>query len=393
MFCGAGYLWVWTHSLRGDPELYAGVLSVPLILSKVEIGGDASSMNVMKKASLAILRDDAAPHAQAPHGGVRIVISGGILSGSASQQSRRCPEWTLLEVGAASSGPWAKFVAAGTLKRARCGHSASYIPPRLAGATHPQGCVVMFGGEAVSGWWESAELLSLDTLTSELVELTQPSGSGSCESGIACRAGHSAVLLESSSSPQDEDAQIFLCGGSQAGKPQRNLSEDSVLQQQVHPGQRLLTSHWLRGLQAGPLRLEPIDEQPPFNASDRLLATCRLLETSTVLILVAEQASIAAYTFRQGQFRKVQCVPPAVDAFRCQGQACCSHPDGTVLFYDGEGMWAAHAGSKPAFFLEAQRELSFLTKMRRRAQRLRKEASSSSDDGEPHPVVLDGAAV
>ncbi|CAK0880528.1 unnamed protein product [Prorocentrum cordatum] len=72
-----------------------------------------------------------------------------------------------------------------------------------------------------------------------------------------------------------------------------------------------------------------------------------------------------------------------------RGCGACALPDGTVLLYGGraladgrvfDDMWAVHTGAKTDFFLQVQREISFLGKMRRRVDRLRQQDTSSSSD-------------
>jgi len=342
LFCYGGYIFVfggWGHGPEHD--LHAGPIAVPLRLSEVQIEnpGDMPEIYEMKVTPLV---DGAEERPAAGRGRLRVVVTGGYLHGGYHGESKY---YGVLEVAMEGDAPpTARWVKTGQMTP-RSNHSATFVPPRLAGAQFPAGYLLVFGGNVNGCCVDSLELLDLETYA-----WTPVIAEGE---GPRPRNSHTATLVEGAllnPSLKQQPGILILGGGNgddSNGGPPRGGTDFS-------------SAYWLHGLEnASSLRFS----QASAGANGRGHTACLMAGTGTVLAFGGGRPptrAMAAYLEGQPQPLQESAAAGQAPSARAFGGGC-GLPDGTVLVYGGwhprggtfGDFWAAHAGATPTkFFAE-----------------------------------------
>eukprot|EP00928_Gymnodinium_smaydae_P044427 TRINITY_DN29636_c0_g1_i1.p1 TRINITY_DN29636_c0_g1~~TRINITY_DN29636_c0_g1_i1.p1 ORF type:complete len:496 (+),score=20.28 TRINITY_DN29636_c0_g1_i1:42-1529(+) len=360
VFCIGRYLFVLGEGglTSGEYDLHCGLLSMPLVLRKVSVAGKAPPATC--KSAVTLLVDDAHQEsevASAEEGG-RVIVTGGLHNGRASD----C--FGILSISITSFGSVsAEWCIVGQLLSPRIDHSATFVPGRIAGSSYPHGYVLLIGGR---GMHTSGCMELLDLGKYECHNL-----SWAVSDPCIARCDHSATLMHDPLL----GSSILLAGGNM------NSTNKAAL---------------LFGLCGA--QFEWKDLTSSFTASFEShkfgIVACRLAGTNSVLFPFGGQQHAA---FVNGRLRSVEVLGASCPESRFYN-GCCALPDGTVLIFGGiardserpfADIWVAHTGRKTSFFLEVQREQSFLTKMQRRVSDGRQIADSSEEE---YPEVVQGSS-
>jgi len=246
----------------------------------------------------------------------------------------------------------------------RASHTSTYVPPSIAGSSYPRGYLLLVGGMQLGHATSDVELLDLETLAWQNISPVVLDASPSK------RACHSATLLHR----HGRHAAIMIVGGAACGRG--GSSQD------------LRDAFWLDGLKNADLFWTvACSAHIPcagIRCTDRGHVACRISGTNSMLLLCGGRTGTA---FVDGCPRAVNVVGQTVPEIRLYSGAC-GLQDGTVLMYGGQGsddcvfddVWVAHTGYKTEFFLQVQRELSFLGKMQRRVMGGQQIGDSSEED-------------
>jgi len=335
VFCRRDHLFVYGGWGRGPvQDLHAGRLTVPLTLEEVPIQSDRPPPSVSYEAGFCVLEDDLLEEPQEINTPFRVAVFGGYLFGGYHGES--C-NYGILEIRVqAGSAPKAKWVHVDRFD-ALASHTATFVPPRLAGTSYPEGYVLVFGGNRRGVVTNSVAVLDLDTL---VWQSRTPSGTAPCG-----RNSHRSTLVERS----PHGPAILVAGGGTGddsnGGPPRG-------------GHDLRDSFWLCGLEDARLHWELKDDAVP--GAGRGHVACRISSTDTVFLfgggLFPHQHCSALSDGRSAWVDTAHC--GTLPEGRGFGGGCCL-PDGTVLIYGGwhrrggtyRDFWAANVGeSKTSFF-------------------------------------------
>ena len=225
---------------------------------------------------------------------------------------------------------------------ARSNHTATYVPPRIAGSTFPSGYVIAFGGNSNGSPCNTLDLLDLSTFS--WIENLNCQG----DSPPAARNSHSATLLRC-----DAGEGILIVGGGSGGgengAPPRGGSDFS------DPD---VGAYWLVGLDgSSPFRWKR--HHLTAEVPGRGHVAAKLSGTDTVVLVsggrLPRPQSVALASSHQTQLE--QRGQPAPRAFG----GGCPLPNGMILVYGGwhprggtySSFWAAcvdEVGSKTEFF-------------------------------------------
>lgn len=337
LFCYGGHIFAfggWGHGPEND--LHAGPIAVPLVLSRVRIE-NSSAMPELYEMKVTPLVDDIEGPSVGGH--VRVVVTGGYLHGGYHTESGH---FGVLEVFMeASEAPSAKWIKTGRMTP-RSNHSATFVPPRLAGAQFPDGYLLVFGGNTNGRCDDSLAILDLQSFewTEVFAEGERPGP----------RNSHTATLVEGvhrNPSVKQRPGILILGGGngdSTNGGPPRG-------------GEDFSTAYWLHGLEnASGLRFT----EASAGANGRGHTACLMAGTGTVLAFGGGRPptrDMAAYLEGKPQPLENRATAGNTPSARAFGGGC-GLPDGTVLVYGGwhprggtfGDFWAAHAGAAQTKF-------------------------------------------
>jgi len=315
-----GHLFVfggWGHGPMCD--LHGGKLEAPLVLRSIPMGGEGRP-RATYEAKVTVLEDFAGIGTQDSSGPVKVIVTGGYLMGGYHGESDR---YSVFQIEFSDDGPQATWLRSGTML-ARSNHTATFVPPRLAGDSYPEGYLLVFGGNTMGRATNDIDVLDLQTFTWErsvtvLGETPDP------------RNSHSATLVRT----QSHGEAILVVGGGDGadrnGGPPRG-------------GGDLGDSFWLMNLRgATSLRwVSSTGSIAPPAVPGRGHVACRLAGTDSVVTVGGgrpPQSQIACFV--QGAPHTVARLGLSGPSSRAFGGGCCL-VDGTVILYGG---WHPRGGT------------------------------------------------
>jgi len=277
-----------------------------------------------------------------------VAVTGGYLYGGYGQE---CSRFGVFEIRFPADGPpKAAWVKVGDMLESRSNHSATFVPPRIAGPAYPKGYLLAFGGNSRGRVNASVDILDLEgfTWTREYIasvdEAARP----------LARNSHSATLLPHGG-PSCGPAILVVGGGNGDGTnggPPRG-------------GRDVRDGWWLTGLQQDEqlqwTRAAEWSDQPTsIGHAGRGHVACRLGRTGTVLAFSGgKPPDPHCVAFIDGRPRAVTLASGSSSPMARAFGGGCSLPDGTVLIYGGwhlngrtfSDVWAGYAGDKATDFV------------------------------------------
>jgi hypothetical protein len=270
---------------------------------------------------------------------LRVVVTGGYLRGGYYSESSQFGVLEIVfEEGKTPSAKWIKI----GVMTPRSNHSATFVPPRLAGTQFPEGYLLVFGGNVNGRATDSLEVLDLRTY-----KWTPVHAEGEAPGP---RNSHTATLVEGAlrNLSLQQSPRILILGGGNGdgtnGGPPRG-------------GQDFSSAYWLHGLEG----VEGLQfARASEGANGRGHTACLMAGTGTVLAFGGGRPptkDMAAYLEGRPQPLENCAAASSSPQPRAFGGGC-GLPDGTVLVYGGwhprggtfGDFWAAHAGASPTKF-------------------------------------------
>lgn len=282
-----------------DFDLRGGPIAVPLRLQEIDIRGQAPPSSYC--CSVTLLDDGRRDR-------LRVLVFGGYLFNGYSRESHG---FGVFEVRIGEEGCIeAKWEKVGHLSRLS-NHSATFIPPALAGATYPEGYVLVAGGLHDSREIASVGVLDLQTFS------WNPSVGVHGGDTLTSRHSHTATLLRR----KDGTHGVFLMGGA-TGKLE---GENPTVS-----GQDLPSAGWIVGLEDADLRW--VDRFRDNLVPGRGHVACRLPGTNTVLAVGggSRPGSRQAVAFQEGRQPRAA----SQSMVRIMGGGC-AFADGLLLVHGG----------------------------------------------------------
>lgn len=342
MFSRRGHVFVmggWGHGPGTD--LHAGRLDeLPLTLNEVLVSGGGPPPTY--ETGITVLEEDE-PAGDPRIGGepFQVAYTGGYMYGGYQHESER---FGILEVSFPEGGPRGRWVCTGEMT-ARSNHSATYVPPRLAGPRFPKGYLVTVGGNRSGFVSDDVEILDLETNTWSVPYIAGDAH----EARPGPRNTHSATLVG--------DRILVVAGG----------TGDGTNSGPPRGGREVSDAWWLEGLEDGLLRWARAADW----ASERAMAgrvgrghrAFRVGRTGTVLTFSGGlPPGSSALAFVDGKPRPVVMNaaegPQSRPSARALGGGCVL-ADGTLVIYGGwlprgptfNDMWAASVGDQETPFV------------------------------------------
>lgn len=315
-----GHLFVfggWGHGPMSD--LHGGKIEAPLVLRSLPMGGE-DRPRATYEAKVTVLEYSAGIGTQDSPGPVKVIVTGGYLMGGYHGES---DQYGVFQIEFSEDGPQARWLRSGAMP-ARSNHTATFVPPRIAGDMYPEGYLFVFGGNMMGRATNNIDVLDLKTFTWE----RSVNASGDAPDP---RNSHSATLVRTQA---HGDAILVAGGGDGAdrnGGPPRG-------------GGDLGDAFWMTNLR-GAMSFEwvssTIATAPPA-VPGRGHVGCRLAGTDCVVAVGGgrpPQGQIACFV--KGEPHTVErpgAIGPSPRAF---GGGCCL-ADGTVVLYGG---WHPRGGT------------------------------------------------
>lgn len=325
-------------------DLHVGPLSVPLRLQSIPIEGPSEGRRPPPtyEGKLTVL-DEGRDLGDYGDFSVRVLVTGGYLHGGYFGESS---SYGLMEISGKEDVVRARWLKTGEMMP-RSNHSATYVPPKVAGCTFPSGYVLAFGGNTNGSVSSSLDLLDLSSLT--WVENISCDGEAP-----AARNSHSATLLQC----EEGDGILIVGGGS---GDERNGGPPRGGQDLTSPESG---AYWLLGLDGLAhfrWKRQPLTSEAPL-VHGRGHVAVPLSGTDTVVLVSGGRAPTPHCTaFSSSHQTWMENVPgrshPSPRAFG----GGCALPNGMLMVYGGwnprQGtyncFWAAcvdEVGSKTDFF-------------------------------------------
>lgn len=323
-------------------DLHVGPLAAPLRLQSIPIEGPPEGRRPPPtyEGKITVLDEG---HDLGDHGdfSVRVLVTGGYLHGGYFGESS---SYGLMEISGREDAVRARWVKTGEMTP-RSNHSATYVPPRVAGCAFPSGYVLAFGGNTNGSVSSSLDLLDLSSLT--WVDNISCDGEAP-----AARNSHSATLLRC-----DEGDGILIVGGGSGDE--RNGGPPRGGQDLTSPESG---AYWLLGLD-GLARFrwkrQPWTSEAPL-VHGRGHVAVPLSGTDTVVLVSGGRAPTPHCTAFSSSYQARMQNGHGHPAPRAFGGGC-ALPNGMLMVYGGwnprQGtyncFWAAcvdEVGSKTDFF-------------------------------------------
>eukprot|EP00438_Fugacium_kawagutii_P018330 Skav212479 [mRNA] locus=scaffold385:407012:408583:- [translate_table: standard] len=313
-------------------DLHVAALQAPMHFREVRIQGTGPDPTYEAKTT--VLEDDAMEEARV----FKVIVTGGWRHGGYYEESGM---YGIMEIECGDGDVKARWLRTGSMTP-RANHSATYVPPRIAGHLYPNGYLVVFGGCVNGGNSNAMSLLDLSSYHwSEMEAIGGPRPQNS----------HSATLVQSAT-----PAILFLGGGggddSNGGPPRGG--HDFVA-----------SKYWLCGLEGANFRWEKHDATVE-HLGGRGHVAVRLSGTSTTVVMGGGRPPLhracAVSTDVRSHCERLLRPVGKVPAARAFGGGC-ALPDGLALVYGGwhpckgtfADVWVAcfdDIGRNSAFFKE-----------------------------------------
>lgn len=299
-------------------DLWAAPLASPLDFKEVPLQGAGPVPTY--EAKVTVLEEDFC---------LRVLVTGGWRHGGYYEESATYGIMEIHMEGDRITAQWCKT--GGMLPRAN--HSATYVPPSVAGALYPKGYVLLFGGCVEGASSNSLSLLDLSSFTwNDNLEVEGQ--------GPEPQNSHSTTLLPSSLNASYEI--LFLGGGSgddsNGGPPRGGHELGGIFWLSLEPN----AWHW--AVEAP----SPRWSRSPKGHGARGHVAVRLTATDSVVMLgggkppVQQVMGVVA-----GQVHELECTgTPSARAFG----GGCALPNGLALIYGG---WHPRKGTYSDFWVAA----------------------------------------